>query len=85
MTVADNLFERLGQLALDPGEPVAVVGGGQTGAECVLELRRLGFADIRWFRRRPWFAPLDDSPAANDMYRPPYAAFLNRLPLERKR
>lgn len=85
MAAADDLVARLGKLALAPDDPVAVVGGGQTGAECVLELRRRGFADIRWFGRRPWFAPLDDSPAANEMYRPAYAAFLDRLPTERKR
>lgn len=85
MVVADNLTAHLGQLTLRLADPVAVVGCGQTGAECVLELHRRGFSDIRWFGRRPWFAPLDDSPSANEMYRPAYAAFLNRMPVERKR
>lgn len=85
MVVADDLMVRLDQLDLPLGHPVAVVGGGQTGAECVLELRSRGFTDIRWFGRRPWFAPLDDSPSANEMYRPGYAAFLNRIPVELKR
>jgi lysine N6-hydroxylase len=85
MAVADYLLSRLETLELDPGEPVAVVGGGQTGAECALELQRRGFTDIRWFGRRPWFAPLDDSPSANEMYRPAYGEFLNRLPNELKR
>ena len=85
MVVADYLLSRLETLELDPDEPVAVAGGGQTGAECVLELQRRGFTDIRWFGRRPWFAPLDDSPSANEMYRPAYGEFLNRLPNELKR
>lgn len=85
MAIADHLVARLETLEVDPTEPVAVVGGGQTGAECVLELQRRGFSDIRWFGRRPWFAPLDDSPSANEMYRPAYGAFLNRLPNEVKR
>jgi lysine N6-hydroxylase len=85
MCVADHLLARLGTLGLDPSEPIGVAGGGQTGAECVLELHRRGFSDIHWFGRRPWFAPLDDSPAANEMYRPAYAMFLNRLPNELKR
>jgi lysine N6-hydroxylase len=85
MVVADELTARFEQLELAPDDPVAVIGGGQTGAECVLELRRRGFIDVRWFGRRPWFAPLDDSPSANEMYRPAYGAFLNRLSTQRKR
>lgn len=85
MSLADDLLVRLPAAELDPAEPVAVVGGGQTGAESVLELHRRGFSDIRWFGRRPWFAPLDDSPGANEMYRPAYSMFLNRLPTELKR
>lgn len=85
MCVADYLLARLDTLELDPADPIGVAGGGQTGAECVLELHRRGFSDIRWFGRRPWFAPLDDSPAANEMYRPAYGQFLNRLPNELKR
>jgi len=83
--VADHLISRLDSLELQTSDPVAVAGGGQTGAECVMELHRRGFTDIRWFGRRPWFAPLDDSPSANEMYRPAYGEFLNRLPGERKR
>ena len=84
MTVADHMAARLDELALSPDETVAVIGGGQTGAECVLELRRRGFTDVLWFGSRPWFAPLDDSPAANEMYRPAYSAFLGRMPAERR-
>lgn len=85
IAAADDLVPRLATMNLDLTEPVGVVGGGQTGAECVMELRRRGFTDIRWFGRRPWFAPLDDSPAANEMYRPAYGMFLNRLPADLKR
>ncbi len=62
-----------------------MIGGGQTGAECVLELRRRGFTDIRWLGSRSSFASLDDSPSANEMFRPSYAEFLDGLPLERRR
>ena len=85
LAVADDLMARLDAITLCRDDPVAVIGCGQTGAECVLELRRRGFSDIRWFGRRPWFAPLDDSPTANEMYRPAYAAFLNLLPAAGKR
>lgn len=60
--------------------PVAVVGGGQTGAECVLELLSQGFTDIRWFGRRPWFQPMDDSPPANEFYRPAHSVHLQQVP-----
>lgn len=71
--------------ALDPHEPVAVVGGGQTGAECVVELLAGGFTQISWFGRRPWFQPMDDSPPANDFYRPAYVRFLQDVSRETRR
>jgi lysine N6-hydroxylase len=85
VTVADDMSVALSALGLDHDEPVAVIGGGQTGAECVLELHRQNFTDIRWFGTRPWFAPYDDSPSANDLYTPGYARFFNRLPAQRRR
>lgn len=81
--VADDLTARTD--GMDRMAPVAVVGGGQTGAECVLELLATGFADIHWFGRRPWFSPLDDSPPANDFYRPAYLRFLQGLRREARR
>jgi lysine N6-hydroxylase len=83
--LADDLDARLRAVDYPPDQPVAVVGAGQTGAECVVELRRRGFTDIRWLGSRSWFAPMDDSPAANEMYRPAYAEFLDGLTLERRR
>jgi lysine N6-hydroxylase len=85
VVVADDMAAMLPRLGLPHDEPVAVVGGGQTGAECVLELRRQGFADIRWFGSRPWFAPYDNSPSANDLYTPGYARFFYRQPAQRRR
>jgi lysine N6-hydroxylase len=83
--VADNLSEALPSLDLPHDEPVAVVGGGQTGAECVVDLRRRGFTDIRWFGTRPWFAAYDQTPSANELHTPGYAQFFNRLPAQRRR
>ena len=85
MVVADELGPRLTELDVPHDEPVAVIGCGQTGAECVVELRRRGFNDIRWLGSRSWFAPMDDSPTANEMFRPAYSEFLDGLPLERRR
>ncbi|MFD7905501.1 lysine N(6)-hydroxylase/L-ornithine N(5)-oxygenase family protein [Kitasatospora sp. NPDC059747] len=63
-----------------PHETAVVIGGGQTGAEAVLSLLRLGLREIRWIGRRPWFAPMDDSPPANDFYRPAYVRHFQSLP-----
>lgn len=82
--VADDLEARIGGMT-DPAAPVAVVGGGQTGAEAVVFLLGRGFTDISWFGRRPWFAPIDDSPPANDFYRPAYLEFLQGLGRDTRR
>jgi lysine N6-hydroxylase len=85
VVLADELEPRLEQAEVPPDQPVAVIGAGQTAAECVVELRRRGFTDIRWLGSRSWFAPMDDSPPANEMYRPAYSEFLDGLPLARRR
>lgn len=85
VVIAEQLRGRAESLASDPDARVAVVGGGQTGAECVLELLRIGVRDIWWFGRRPWFATHDDSPAANDFYRPAYTRYFPQLSVEARR
>ncbi|WP_432902891.1 lysine N(6)-hydroxylase/L-ornithine N(5)-oxygenase family protein [Micromonospora matsumotoense] len=75
--VADELHHRLSTVADEPDAPWIVMGSGQTSAECVAALLARGVRDIRWIGRRSWFAPLEDSPSANDLYRPAYQeAFL---------
>jgi lysine N6-hydroxylase len=56
-----------------------VVGGGQTGLEATLALLRSGFTNIQWFGRRLWFETIDDSPTANDVYRPAHLQALQRM------
>ncbi len=76
--VADDLCERLASLPKDPATPWIVIGSGQTSAECVAALLGHGYHDVKWIGRRSWFAPLEDSPSANDLYRPAYQqSFLN--------
>jgi lysine N6-hydroxylase len=77
--IADRLALRIDQMSVDKQEPVAVVGGGQTGMECVLKLLHAGFTDIRWLGRRQWFQTIDDSPVANEFYRPAHRKFLQGL------
>lgn len=77
--IADDLGWRLDVMRDDLAAPVAVVGGGQTGLECVLKLVNAGFTDIRWLGRRQWFQTIDDSPVANEFYRPAHQQFLQQL------
>jgi lysine N6-hydroxylase len=83
--LADDLRLRIADLALDTSAPVAVVGGGQTGLECVLNLLHAGMSDIRWLGRRQWFQTIDDSPVANEFYRPAHQQFLQDLPRATRR
>ena len=59
--------------------PVAVVGGGQTGIEAVLRAARRRVHRHPWLGRRQWFETIDDSPVANDVYRPAHQQFLQQL------
>jgi lysine N6-hydroxylase len=77
--VPDYLWQHIDDMTAFHDEPVAVVGGGQTGAECVMRLMRHGFTNIKWFGRRPWFQSIDDTPPANDFYRPAHQKFLQEL------
>jgi lysine N6-hydroxylase len=77
--IADELAERIDTMAAEPDAPVAVVGGGQTGIETAMELLNRGFTNISWFGRRLWFETIDDSPSANDVYRPAHMEALQRL------
>jgi lysine N6-hydroxylase len=84
--IADALAEALPSMRAEPDAPVAVVGGGQTGMEATMKLLTAGFTDIRWFGRRLWFDTIDDSPCANDVYRPAHMRALQRLsPATRRR
>jgi len=65
------------------GQRIAVVGGGQTGAEVLTEL--LARSDrlpreLFWISRRPNFLPLDESPFANEWFTPAYSDFFYNLP-----
>ena len=56
LVLADHLRTRIAGIAAAPDAPVAVVGGGQTGLECVLALLRAGCTDVQWFGRHQWFS-----------------------------
>jgi lysine N6-hydroxylase len=51
---------------------VAVIGGGQTGAEIVLDLLSDDQMSVLWASRRPNFLPLDETPFTNELFTPHY-------------
>lgn len=65
------------------GKRVAVVGGGQSGAEAFLDLISRDDAElprrVTWISRRPNFFPIDDSPFTNDYYMPSFSDYFFRL------
>jgi lysine N6-hydroxylase len=65
---------------------VAVIGGGQSGAEIVRYLLRLGHtpAEILWITRRPSLAQLDESAFANELFAPDAAQEFFRLPTKER-
>jgi len=73
---------------LTKGQRVAVVGGGQTGAEIVYHLlsnHEAMPARLSWVSRRPNFQPLDESPFTNELFTPHYSDYFFRLQPEEKK
>ena len=69
------------------GLRVAVVGGGQTGAEVFLTLARGHFGtprSITWISRRPNFEPLDETHFTNEYFSPGYLRHFHGLPEARR-
>jgi lysine N6-hydroxylase len=65
------------------GQRVAVVGGGQSGAEAFLDLISRPAAQlprrVSWISRRRNYFPIDDSPFTNEYYVPGYSNYLFNL------
>lgn len=67
------------------GRRIAVIGGGQSGAELVNNLlsRRSGLPEkVYWIARRRNFLPLDDSPFVEEIFTPAYSDHFFDLPRE---
>jgi lysine N6-hydroxylase len=65
------------------GKRVAVVGGGQSGADIILNALsgHWGeFAELSWISRRPNFQPLDESIFTNEYFTPEYVNYFYTLP-----
>ncbi|MGG6894979.1 lysine N(6)-hydroxylase/L-ornithine N(5)-oxygenase family protein [Rhizobium sp. BR 315] len=71
---------RLGEIKVPR---VAVIGGGQSGAEIVDALLDLNSVTaVHWISRRPNFEPLDATPFTNELFTPGYMERFHRLPEE---
>jgi methionyl-tRNA synthetase len=83
---ASHFKDHLGSLA---GKRVAVVGGGQSGAEVVAHLLDLqehqAVTSLVWASRRPGFPQLDDSAFANEWFQPDYVRHFHGLAEQRRR
>jgi lysine N6-hydroxylase len=80
-----EFVERAADLA---GKRVCVVGGGQSGAEAVLDLASREDArlpeQISWVSSRSNFLPIDDSPFTNDYFTPSYSDYFAKLDADRR-
>lgn len=66
------------------GLRIAVVGGGQSGAEVVLDLmsgRRGRTQSICWLSRRHTLEALDEAPFSNEFFTPSYVNAFHSLPM----
>jgi lysine N6-hydroxylase len=73
---ADYLFRR--DDLLRAGR-VTVVGSGQSGAECTLDLLRANGPAVSWLTRTPAFTPLDYSKLVLEMTTPSYVDYFHAL------
>lgn len=70
------------------GRRVAVIGGGQSGAEIVLQLlsgARGAASSVTWVSRRSGLDPLDETAFTNEYFTPDYVRHFHRLPEDRRR
>lgn len=83
--LSDHCFHALEIALRQPdvsGRRVAVIGGGQTGAEVVLNLLENHWGcprQLSWVSRRANFLPLDETPFTNDWFTPDYVEVFRRL------
>lgn len=88
---ADRCFHSIGIMQRQPdltGEKVAIVGGGQSGAEILLGLLDGVWGEpesITWISRRPNFEPLDETPFTNQYFTPGYVRAFQSLDESRRR
>lgn len=74
-----HVHEFISKADISAGRNVVVIGGGQSGAEVILDLiqRKNGLAplSVTWISRRENFFPIDDSPFTNDYFTPEHSDY----------
>lgn len=79
--VSDRLFHSsvysFRRSNLKASTSVCVIGGGQSGAEILLDLLKMDTPPkyIHWLSRRSIFSPLDESPFVNELFSPGYVNY----------
>ncbi len=65
------------------GKRIVVIGGGQSGAEAVLDLISRPESEapdhVTWVSRRTCFWPIDDTPFTNDLFMPSFLDYFSGL------
>ncbi len=85
----ENVFHAINFLAYEKGwkgKKVAVIGGGQSGAEVVNHILADNVPpdEISWITGRPSFLPIDDSNFTNEFFTPDYSVYFQGLPSKEK-
>jgi len=89
--LGDRCFHAIDILTRQPsmaGARVAIVGGGQTGAEVFLNALRGHWGaprEVLWVSRRSNFEPLDETPFTNELFMPGYVRVFHQLDDRRRR
>lgn len=67
------------------GKTVTVIGGGQSGAEVVMDLlENAPDSDLNWYSRGLYFAQLEDNCFINELYVPSFTNTFRQVPLPQK-
>ncbi|WP_445362374.1 lysine N(6)-hydroxylase/L-ornithine N(5)-oxygenase family protein [Microbulbifer sp. ANSA003] len=88
--LSESCFHALEIVLRNPdvhGKRVAVIGGGQTGAEVVINLLNKEWGkpeQITWVSRRSNYLPLDETPFTNDWFTPEYVDVFRQLSQHRR-
>lgn len=68
------------------GRRIAVIGGGQSGAEVVMDvMENVAHESLYWLGRRMAFSQLEDNCFVNELYVPSFTQVFRNYPTERKR
>ena len=80
--VGDNVFHGMSYCNKDKaqfkGKKVAIVGGGQTGAEVFLDIFNDADnapSELTWISRRPSFNPMEQSPFLSEVFTPEFSEY----------